>query len=816
MKKNISRPNVESVLAGLKDFQRQTVEYVFRRVYLDADCVDRFLVADEVGLGKTLVARGIIAKTIDHLWDEVSRLDVIYICSNADIARQNISRLNITGNPDFALSSRITLLPLSIDNLTANKVNFVSFTPGTSLDLKYSTGTYQERALLYHMLKDEWDFGARTGPVNVLQCAAQKDYWRQYLTDFPKCNAINPELKEAFIEGLSKKPDIRERFMDLAVRFRYFRKHLPDRDRRERNALVGELRSVLAAGCVHALEPDLIILDEFQRFKHILDGTDQMSNLARRLFEYNSGNRKAKVLLLSATPYKMYTMHHEADIDDHYADLLRTLSFLFNSDAETEEFRQLLKAYRDELLRLGNGTSPENIERLKAGIEQRLSRVMVRTERLSSASTPNPMVVDADENIGTLRARDLREFCAIDRVAMHLKAGDHVEYWKSAPYLLNFMDDYALLRKLREALHFPEGIRSLTPVLKQAADTFLTGDTIRKYGRIDPANSKLRTLAGQTLDTGDWRLLWLAPSLPYYQPTGPYGEPAAAAQTKSLVFSSWRVVPKVISTLCSYEAERRAMREYNPYADYDSRHGRRPLLRFEKKDGRLTGMPLMCLIYPSVTLARRIDPLTIAARLKNEGPIPNVGTVLEEAKRRLSPLLSEITASFDHPGRTVDERWYWLAPALLDRKYASQAVLPWLGNAGDTGWRKMLQSQTEDDADTQFSAHVDYLLRAFAIRTDSNPGHRRQTCWMWWRKRPCLLRPSRPCVACCGGGRFALQAPYSTRQHASAWGFARSSTCRKQWRFSAPSTVKNPTGWPASTTAWTATFKRCWTSMCTY
>ena len=41
-------------LAGLKDFQRTTVEYVFQRLY-GSDSTSRFLVADEVGLGKTLV-----------------------------------------------------------------------------------------------------------------------------------------------------------------------------------------------------------------------------------------------------------------------------------------------------------------------------------------------------------------------------------------------------------------------------------------------------------------------------------------------------------------------------------------------------------------------------------------------------------------------------------------------------------------------------------------------------------------------------------------------------------------------------------------
>ena len=66
---NQPQPDTQAILDGLKDFQRDTVDYVFRRLYLDDACVRRFLVADEVGLGKTLVARGVIAKAIDHLWD---------------------------------------------------------------------------------------------------------------------------------------------------------------------------------------------------------------------------------------------------------------------------------------------------------------------------------------------------------------------------------------------------------------------------------------------------------------------------------------------------------------------------------------------------------------------------------------------------------------------------------------------------------------------------------------------------------------------------------------------------------------------------
>jgi superfamily II DNA or RNA helicase len=122
----MNKPNVDTVLRGLKDFQRDTVEYVYQRLFLDADGQRRFLIADEVGLGKTLVARGLIAKAIDNLWDKADRIDVVYICSNASIARQNINRLNVTGEESFEIASRITLLPVKIRDLKHQKLKWMS------------------------------------------------------------------------------------------------------------------------------------------------------------------------------------------------------------------------------------------------------------------------------------------------------------------------------------------------------------------------------------------------------------------------------------------------------------------------------------------------------------------------------------------------------------------------------------------------------------------------------------------------------------------------------------------------------------------
>ena len=100
---------------------------------------------------------------------------------------------------------------------------------------------------------------------------------------------------------------------------------------------IGQLRALLAEVCVTALEPDLVIIDEFQRFKHLLDGGDATSRLARHLFNYSDDTADVRLLLLSATPYRMYTLHHESAEDDHYRDFLRTVEFL---DPELKEMRR--------------------------------------------------------------------------------------------------------------------------------------------------------------------------------------------------------------------------------------------------------------------------------------------------------------------------------------------------------------------------------------------------------------------------------------------------------------------------------------------
>ena len=91
---SVPHVDVAAVLADLKDFQRRTAVWAFSRMFASEDPALRFLVADEVGLGKTHVAKGVIAQVIDHLGRTGDqRHDIVYVCSNAAIARQNLRKL---------------------------------------------------------------------------------------------------------------------------------------------------------------------------------------------------------------------------------------------------------------------------------------------------------------------------------------------------------------------------------------------------------------------------------------------------------------------------------------------------------------------------------------------------------------------------------------------------------------------------------------------------------------------------------------------------------------------------------------------------
>ena len=637
----MSRFDADPILASLKDFQRATVEHVTDRLYRSPQPSRRFLVADETGLGKSVVARGVIARAIEELQDcdTVDRIDVVYVCSNSDIADQNLKRLNVTGQEHLPFTSRLTMLAKHSRQLAATTaahgkpVNLVSFTPGTSFDLGWRTGKSEERALLHLLLVSALGLTDRAEKSSRMLLQGGVQYLSTFTDTVHRLSAemqheLDPQIAARFAKGC--------RQLKYLVRFQALieelerKQSVPELLKEDARALIADMRAELVRVSVQTLEPDLVILDEFQRFRHLLDlknGGDA-AELAHHLFDYPD----VRVLLLSATPYKPFALAEEArDGEDHFTDFLRTLEFLGQgSPLQLDQVKDDLVEHRSTLI--AGSDSTKSAQRLR----EQLLLVMARTERPQLGE--DGMLRERSTVASPVQVGDLVGFAALQRVADCVKSAAPVEYWKSVPYFINFMDGYQLAAGVRQALQTSSGRAKLQPFLDQTQH--LHRAALEDFRPVDLGNGRLRALAAETVDQGWWRLLWVPPSMPYLTPAGPYADATAQGVTKRLIFSSWSAAPTAIASLLSYEAERalvagsRLKRNTPP-----ARAAIATRLNYDLRGDQPAAMSTLALFWPHVALAELADPLELA-RAHPDGTFAAQAAV-REIVGRLSPNLPQ-------------------------------------------------------------------------------------------------------------------------------------------------------------------------------
>ena len=660
----MKRPSVDASLKPLKSFQRRTVEHAFHRLFMAEDGTGRFLVADEVGLGKTLVARGIIARAIDHLWNDVDRIDIVYICSNGSIARANLPKLQVGGaeQRSFTLATRLTMLATELaprageSGLAGSKLNFVSFTPGTSFRLGQSAGQGREREVLFQLLHPL--VGPRTALMNLLQgYITKRDRWRQRLENYPR--PIDDTIRQSFEAAFREQPDLQGRLRELLdTTFRRYHSW-PAEARYQRDEVISGLRRVLAGACVEALQPDLVILDEFQRFKSLL-GTegaerDAAADLAQELFQAEAHDgKRVRTLLLSATPYKLYTADAEIEHEEHYQDFLATTRFLLGGDdVRVEELKHQLSHFGAALRRAAAGEpgQAERVELAKRAVEGSLRDVMARTERVAASDDRDAMVTE-DRRTTPVTSSDVRQYLAADALFRAVGSQDPMPFWKSAPYLAHFMHGYKFHDRLVEAIDTPGPPDKIVDALQEHDSAFLKAATLRSWGSVDPAHAKLRELVGELIDEGLWRLLWMPPTVPYWPPEGPFEGKERA--TKRLLFSAWNMVPDVVSAVLSYEAERLMMGgRLDSYDNPDAQQ--RPLLRLtQSAAGVRSRHRLLLLLLPCLPLADRAHPLDAPGQDRRAW-----------VRVQVDDLLADPRLPNPQDG-SIDDRWEWAAPLLLD------------------------------------------------------------------------------------------------------------------------------------------------------
>lgn len=665
------------IMGGLKDFQRATVERVD---WLYRHGRRRVLVSDEVGLGKTLIARGTVAKVAKLQREKGDRLvKVVYVCSNAAIAAQNLNKLRISRElrADRADSSRLSMQHLNIfkqesdPELLSRYIQLIPLTPDTSFRMTSGPGACRERALMYAILRRVPELRHYKTQLEIAMRDCAVSAWSGWARDFyerevSECNKKTGGKYLSYMVGRVREALTRER-EDGSVCLEEV-KELCRAIRRGGNqrvpaaSVIGKLRVIFAQISLEKLEPDLVIMDEFQRFQFLLSAGPESETgmMARRFFH----SENVKMLLLSATPYKMYSTLEEIDenqIDEHYSEFLSVMKFLNEDENREEEFLTVWNDYSVQLKELSHGDTA--LLSAKRAAENAMYQTVCRTER-SSARDSADLIDDSGTKV-TLEVleQDIRSYVQAQKLLAQMGENIRVpvDYVKSSPYLLSFMRDYQLKRNVEQ--YFREHTDQLKLVEK---DTFwINRRTVERYDKIPNGNARLDRVMELTLGQNEEKLLWIPPSRPYYELEGAFR--GKENFTKTLIFSSWEMVPRMLSSLISYEAERKtvgavAKAERGGGARYfyfkEERRYPPPRMNFSlRRTGEPNAMALFCLLYPSQFLTDCYDPIACM----------NEGLCLREIRRKLKTDIAKKLKKYPAPeqGRE-DQSWYYLAPLLLD------------------------------------------------------------------------------------------------------------------------------------------------------
>ena len=420
------------------------------------------------------------------------------------------------------------------------------------------------------------------------------------------------------------------------------------------------IRFLLAKSCAKHLSADLFILDEFQRFKSLLNTTanNDESLIAKEVFH---PDRRTKVLLLSATPFKALSHVDEDEKGDAHSEELKfLLKFISRSDdeklAEYEKYRHEVQLQILSLRDIAVSTNSLNHAN-KDELEKILRQYICRTERAQMCDSYENLLDTQDVNCvkeKDFTQQDIKAFNAIDKLGLSLQKVSNsrlgsqlMEFYKATPWPLSFLSGYQF--KLQLDAHRTNIL--VKDSLIKSKPAWLSYANIQEYKieLINAPHAKTRALVSQIFKTPSEELLWVPPSLPHYPLQGSFEDQSTFSKT--LLFSSWALVPRALSGLISYEAERRLLlnRKGEKKAYHDVKHS--PKIKFDS-DASLSGWSL---VYPSKTMLDM--PLT--------NGISNLSALILDRTDVFKKHLENM--SIFATGSRTGDRWFALAPMLLDK-----------------------------------------------------------------------------------------------------------------------------------------------------
>jgi hypothetical protein len=111
---------------------------------------------------------------------------------------------------------------------------------------------------------------------------------------------------------------------------------------------IGRLRRALALATLRHQPPDLVILDEFQRYRQLLE-EKEADPLLKALLDPTASAKPPAILLLSATPYRLLsTRWEESQGTLAHAQLMELIEFLAGTPSR-ERAKSLFLRFGDKL-----------------------------------------------------------------------------------------------------------------------------------------------------------------------------------------------------------------------------------------------------------------------------------------------------------------------------------------------------------------------------------------------------------------------------------------------------------------------------------
>lgn len=705
----------KQVLSGLKDFQLATVGRVTE---LFTSGYTRVLVADEVGLGKTLIAKGTLARMVAYKREHSKEplFKAVYICSNQSIARQNLMKLKLDEKMkvDEISDTRLSMQHLKIfenehDNeLRKQYIQLIPLTPQTSFQLtRNGCGTDRERALIYAILKRYKSLRNYQEELEEFLRYRATTGWNSWVRDEyeKRVVACDKASKGEYLRVMKDKVATYfegEKTLLEQVRQECRRIRQGKADTLEgRSKIINRLRQMMAQISVDLMTPDLVIMDEFQRFPELLSTQEQneATILARKfLSTAEEKDNKVRTLLLSATPYKLYSTLEEINRDEgdtHYKEFFRVMDFLFEENkVASQEFKDVWKDY-SFLLAQVTADNVAMIYSKKQIAEEYLYKGMCRTERMLIKGADK--LIESDKEILKVTTEDILSYSdasmLLEKIGLNEKVP--IEYIKSAPYMLSFMENYKFKKDIEKYFkQQPENIK-----LANLSRLWLKKHVISEYNEIKGNNARFTMLKEMALAQNAAQLLWVPPSRPYYAFEGCYK--GSEHFSKLLVFSKWEMVPRAIAALLSYEAERctigkmikrLAKRGKEDRSYFAKTRYPYPALKYRTEKEEEVSMTAFSLLYPSATLMKLFEPVEVVKRKLS------LKELQEELKQKIEELLTQIQYISNGENDKADDRWYYMAPLFFDEQ--EEAVSEWFQNPdGDIRVEGYVEKDEEDKAD---------------------------------------------------------------------------------------------------------------------